>query len=214
MQFINILLIIFIFIAGCDSTQKLPDITSQASLSTSNEQKRSLFYDKAPALEEKGLVLFDAQMSHMGWFPKTPILRDDPKDRISQNPIMLIAAQFPAAFYENLPDSIRKELEKFPSLTPEHVDIFWVVQWSDPLGEGKDYPPDFLGKTTRLKPHPWANPDASSSGTPINRNFLIGVFDADRDIATPELPIAKMTKPSAQAPKFIYGVKRWLSCLQ
>ena len=101
---------------------------------------------------------------------------------------------FPAAFYENLPDSIRRELEKFPSLTPEHVDIFWVVQWSNPLGEGKDYPPDFLGKTTRLKPHPWANPDAPTSSPRINRNFLIGVFDADRDIATPELPIAKMTE--------------------
>ena len=65
MHFINILSITLIFIAGCDSTQKLPDITPQASLSTSNEQERSLYYDQAPTLEEKGLVLFDAQMSHM-----------------------------------------------------------------------------------------------------------------------------------------------------
>ena len=76
----------------------MPDITSQASLSTSNEQERSLYYDKAPTLEEKGLVLFDAQMSRLGWFPKTPILRDDPKDRISQNPIMLIAAHISRCF--------------------------------------------------------------------------------------------------------------------
>lgn len=122
-----------------------------------------------------------------------PHLTDDPVDRDFSIPDFIVASRLKLSDI-NLPEKIQKILESYQVFSEDKLDIFWLVQNSAFLGEENDY--SSVPTTTRLKAHAWADPDAPTNykGDRINREFLLGVFDADIDISTAKFPKETMTK--------------------
>ena len=130
---------------------------------------------------------------YRGTIPKATILGDYPTRGGWNLGRILIVANLGAAFEEKLPAALKNELAKHNLLGKMKVDIFWVAQSSNELGEKIDH--DNVPTTTRLKPHAWADPDAPAQYpfTRVNRNFLLGIFDTERDISTAAFPLETMT---------------------
>lgn len=126
-----------------------------------------------------------------------PHLTDDPSSRYFSLPDFIIAASLNFEDVE-LPEKIKQVLIANKLFSKEKLDIFWLVQNSANLGEAEDY--SSIPTTTRLKAHAWADPNASSnySGTRVNKEFLLGIFDADYDISTKNFLYETMT------PSFIH----------
>ncbi len=156
--------------------------------------RRSDFLSSKPELK-LDCLLFNTSFSqhYRGRIPKAPVLLDDPTTRTFHIPLFLVVANLGSSFENKLPAELKKELSERHLLGNEKVDIFWVVHSSLFLGEEVDHAG--VPKTTRLAPHGWADPDAPGAyaGTRINRNFLLGVFESERDIQTPAFPANTMT---------------------
>ncbi len=140
-----------------------------------------------------GCLLFNTTLSNYyannfgKVIPKAPHLTDDPKSRMFSIPDFLVVAKLDPALRTKLPAKLQAELGQ------HKLDIFWVAQNSANLGEEEDH--NNVPTTTRLKPHAWADPNALTqySGTRVNRDFLMGIFDAENDISTANFPLEKMT---------------------
>lgn len=140
-----------------------------------------------------GCLLFNTTLSNyyadnLGKvIPKAPHLTDDPKSRMFSIPDFLVVAKLEPALRTKLPAKLQSELGQ------HKLDIFWVVQNSANLGEKEDH--NNIPTTTRLKPHAWADPNALTtySGTRVNRDFLMGIFDFEHDISTANFPLENMT---------------------
>ncbi len=127
-----------------------------------------------------------------GQIPKAPILDDYPSSGQAVLPWILIVANLGDSFEGKLPQELKNELTKIKR-EKGNLDIFWVVQNSANLGEKTDHAN--IPTTTRLKPHGWADPDAPPSydNYRINREFRLGIFDAEHDISTPVFKVGNMT---------------------
>lgn len=126
-------------------------------------------------------------------FPKMPVFIDYPTHGGFYLPTFMSVANFGAAFEERLPSKIRAELKKRNLLKQGKVEIAWVVQ-SGSLGEAEDYAG--IPTTTRFTPHAWVDPDAplEYTGTRVNRDVDVGIFDSERDISTADFPLDQMIK--------------------
>lgn len=197
------LFFLLMLILGCGRIEKPapaldkePPIKPEVPKNEDKSNARASFMETKP-LQAKGIIALtfntDFSNHYRGEVPKAPIFSDDPKSRRFVLPWILVVANLGPSFEKNLPASIKKELQQRKLLGEAKVDIFWVVQNSLFLGEQEDYAG--VATTTRLVPHGWADPDAPGAyhGGRVNRNFLLGIFDSERDIATEAFPMEKMT---------------------
>lgn len=85
----------------------------------------------------------------------------------------ILAIKFPPIFRVNIPLEIKKMLSKYDISS---LELFFIVQSE----------PEFLDKTNnvQLVTHAWAYPNYPDNfkGTIFNKNLLMGIFGADKDI--------------------------------
>lgn len=173
-----------------------PSITSEPPTINLHMAKklREAFKDTPVKANKPQGHLYNAEMHNRNargdfkFYPKAPVLYDDPSSRMHDWPDLGFIAKLGSAFEEKLPQSVRDMLSKYGLLNKEAVDIFWVAQGLNVLGEAEDH--GGIPTTTRIKPHGWADPDAPTQyiGDRVNRNFLLGIFEAKPDVATAALP--------------------------
>lgn len=126
--------------------------------------------------------------------PKAALLLDYPTNAQFTMPDVYFVADLGGAFEDKLPAAIRDELARYDLIGKKAVDIFWVAQGNTTLGEDIDH--NGVPTTTRIAPHGWTDPDAPAeySGHRVNRDFLLGIFETENDIATEKL------KPNLMVP--------------
>ena len=168
-------------------------ITQIGCLENNNNNKQSPKNNTLPInpnglINSVGCLLFNTSFSdyyHAG-VPKAPYLGDDPANRQGGSSTFFIVAKLDQSLKTNLPSKIKEKLGN------NEIDIFWVVQSTKGLGEPTDHAGKF--QTTRLLPHAWIDPMAlgNKAGTGIQRDVLMGVFETEQNISTPNFPAESM----------------------
>jgi hypothetical protein len=169
-----------------DSTVAPPGMGNQHPAKPPKQEisQARLNLDQTPLTSDRnkvlmGTVLSDLYSGQGHWIPKCTTLWDYPASaQFGPDIFHALVIKLPTpTVQDQLPEKI-KELLKIQGV--ENLDVFFHAQRAGGLGESEDHT-DGSPKTTRLRPHGWADPDVPNAfvGDRVNRNFLVGIFDLD-----------------------------------
>ena len=125
--------------------------------------------------------------------PKAPILADYRRNGNLIRANTYLMAELGSVFSPVLPKALQAELAK-ERIDKKNLEIAFIIQLGGILGEESDF--HGVATQTRLMAHGWADPDAPEhyNGTRVNRDFLMGIFESETDISSPDFQAGTLTE--------------------